>query len=390
MKKHRVSNTKIKLPSKIKIIGTLAVLASIIAIVVLVIAMIGVKTDRIIIQYNNLSSKPADSSSQFGKHVIYITRNNDGSLSISYGLPGSYATDSNVTGVNEIPDDLDGDGLSDDVDPDPLVPNECTCTTKCDASHQDSTCEYCAVDWTKCKAGTNTEIEFDGDIYKALKASGFSEDKAKAGAVIYATIEPVYGHKAALALMACSFCEGKAGQFEMLTGYMTGKNSTSGLDKSYAGLRNMYLLASKTSEQQECLNIFTNLGGKIISSSEQARQWQKACDTLEKFCGSSGGQGIGFIQFSGGRRTPRLQAYMSSSDFSENGRWSSEMNACLNEVAGNATYKSAFTSASSASDSTSAVTTMFTTYISGGSKRGLSTRISMMNDICKAIPFNGG
>ena len=66
MKKQRVSNTKIKLPSKIKIIGTLAILASIIAIVVLVIVMIGVKTDRIIIQYNNLSSKPADSSSQFG------------------------------------------------------------------------------------------------------------------------------------------------------------------------------------------------------------------------------------------------------------------------------------------------------------------------------------
>ena len=371
---------------KVKAVTGVIIGFSVLAIIGLLVTVIGVKTKKIIFMYNELSGKPNSSYGQFNHKGIYVTKDANGNLVISFNQPGSSNTDGNVSGVDETADDLDGDGLPDDIDPKPLTPNECTCSVKCTSSSHDDDCELCSVDYTKCKAG-NKPIDFDGDIYNALLAAGFDETKAKAGAIIYSTIEPVYGHKAALALMACSFCEGTAGQFEGLKDYMTGKLGHSGLDKSYKGLYDMYHLSSKTSEQQYCLDTFIALGGKTISSAQQAKDWQKACDILKSYCGYSGGQGIGFIQFSGGRRTPRLQAYSTATDFSDSGRWSSEMQACLSEIAGNSGYKSAFEQ--SYSNSQTAVDTIFKTYISGGSSRGIDKRRAMMTQICSAIPFEG-
>ena len=234
--------------------------------------------------------------------------------------------------------------------------------------------------------GGGRGANIDADIYEKLRAGGFDDATAKRVAIIYANIAPVYGSQAALALAACSLCEGTAGQFEALSSYMNGERVSgrdypySGLSISYKGLRDMQVAVDNgtaTEGQRKAIEIFRRLGGRVITCQQDAIDWEYACAELQGFCGSSGGQGIGFIQFSGGRRQPRLDEYKTATDFSDEARWACEMRASLAE-ASSGVYHQTFLNAEAAATPAEATRIMYNGYINGGSAAARQAKMDLI------------
>lgn len=125
--------------------------------------------------------------------------------------------------------------------------------------------------WVNGTAQQNT------DVYQALLAAGYPQDKAYAMSVAYGATEPKYGRNFAIGMMANIAHEGKFGQLEY---------------KSKAGYwsqANAQILA---------------LQGKVISSREMAETWFNNVPNVSGF-------GVGAIQWSSpGRRTGILNSYL--------------------------------------------------------------------------------
>ena len=240
---------------------------------------------------------------------------------------------------------------------------------------------------------------FDQGVYDQLIAAGWSDHDAQRVAYVYAAVEPLYGHKAALCVAACSLCEGSAGQFEGLSWYIDNRKEYNSkgdrVNPSYPGL---YDMAHDTNvcndsdgvvtDQEKAIEIFRRLGGNTISSAQDATDWKFACDVLKGYCGYSGGQGIGFIQFSGERRDSLLALYENATDFSDGGRWGIEATYLVNEAENNSTYANALNNASQSDDYASAVSEVYRGLVSGGSNlNNESDRVGKMEALVNVLGF---
>ena len=231
----------------------------------------------------------------------------------------------------------------------------------------------------------NPNMRVNGDIYDLLRANGFDDRCAKQVAVIYATIAPNYGSNSALAMAACSLCEGRVGQFESLIGYMYGTSSYAKKAKTYTALRSLYQMPNKTDEQKKAVDTFERLSGKVISCAQDALDYRAARAEIKKLCDSDAGMGIGCIQMSGGRCEQMLDAYIASGDYSEAGLYATEAQGWINQIETNSKFKKAFINAQMLTTPQAAVDSIFRVFVSGGSSEGIQQREAKMESICNAL-----
>ena len=224
---------------KFKIIFTLIVLACIMALIGIIVIMMSINTDDILHQYDQMNSKPNSSTWQFPHKYITIVQNDDGTFSISFKLNGDAQSDSQVSKFTEDPDDLDGDGIPDEFDPDPLIPNQCTCTSECTANSIDSSCEVCTANYNMCKYHTGTNSEpvpppwsvSDQEFIDKMKSIGCTEVKAMGMLACYKAAQAAgMTSSQTIGLLACAMAEGSPGLVQY--GYPQNVQSGSAIWKS--------------------------------------------------------------------------------------------------------------------------------------------------------------